>query len=176
MCSVVRAALVLAATLSSALSLSACSDDAPVDIDGSVDPADASTDAPDPFDADVVDGRADASPDADPTDPDAGVTDRYQRLSETGLYSNIVTKTLAANPILHFQDGNQPSQVTGYNVYRSSTRSAAYASWPRVAFNYVDTATPNKQWEDTSGAVPPGEIRYYLVTAYNAVCAAEGPF
>ena len=28
-----------------------------------------------------------------------------------------VTKTLDGYPILHFQDGNQPSQVTGYHVY-----------------------------------------------------------
>ena len=39
----------------------------------------------------------------------------------------------------------------------------------------MDEATPNKQWVDTSGDVPPSGIWYYLVAAYNNRCPAEGP-
>jgi len=81
-------------------------------------------------------------------------------------------------PILHYQDPNQPGQVTGYNVYRSTNKSLPPASWPLVASNVIDMdeATPNKQWVDSSGDVPPGGIWYYQVTAYNSQCGAQGPF
>jgi hypothetical protein len=80
--------------------------------------------------------------------------------------------------ILHFQDGNQLAQVTGYNVYRSSVASPPPASWPLVASDVIDMdeATPNKQWVDSSGDVSPTGIWYYHVTAYNSHCPAEGPF
>jgi hypothetical protein len=81
-------------------------------------------------------------------------------------------------PILHFMDGNQPGQVTGYNVYRSPDPAPPPSSWPMVASDVIDMdgATPNKQWVDASGDVSPTGIWYYEVTAYDHVCLAEGPF
>jgi uncharacterized repeat protein (TIGR01451 family) len=96
------------------------------------------------------------------------------------LFLYVVTLTTDGNnfPILHFQDGNQPNQVTGYNVYRSSDASLPRSSWPLVASDVIDMdeATPNKQWVDTSGDVSPTDIWYYDLTAYNSACNAEGPF
>ncbi len=82
-------------------------------------------------------------------------------------------------PILNFQDPNQPTQRTGYNVRRSDDPSVVpKSSWPVVCSNCVDmdAATPNYQWTDTSGDIPGSGVWYYLVTAYNAYCPAEGPF
>jgi len=81
-------------------------------------------------------------------------------------------------PILDYQDPNQPEQVTGYNVYRSSVASQPPAEWPLVATDVIDMdeATPNRQWVDQSGDVSPTGAWYYQVTAYNHRCPAEGPF
>jgi len=96
------------------------------------------------------------------------------------LFMYLVTLTTDGNnfPILHSQDANQPNQVTGYNVYRSSDASLPLSNWPLVASDVIDMdeATPNKQWVDTSGDVSPTGIWYYNLTAYNSVCGAEGPF
>jgi SdrD B-like domain/Galactose oxidase, central domain/Kelch motif len=96
------------------------------------------------------------------------------------IFIYTVTQSTDGNhyPILNFQDGNQPSQITGYNVYRSSNRALPPASWPLVASDVIDMdqGTPNKQWVDTSGAIPPGGTWYYQVTAVNSRCPAEGPF
>jgi hypothetical protein len=75
--------------------------------------------------------------------------------------------------ILDFQDPNQSNQVTGYNVYRSSSPGAPWP-WPLVGSNVrdMDEATPNIQWVDLSGDAGSW---YYQVNAYNAVCGAEGP-
>ncbi|HHN73943.1 MAG TPA: hypothetical protein ENK10_01815 [Acidobacteria bacterium] len=80
-------------------------------------------------------------------------------------------------PILDFEDPNQPGNVTGYNVYRSSDAGLPSDQWPQVASNVVDgdEATPNKQWTDTSGDVSPSGTWYYEVTAYNSPCDEEGP-
>ena len=77
-------------------------------------------------------------------------------------------------PILDFMDFNQPEQVTGYNVYRSSDAGLDPGLWPLVASNIIDgdESTPNKQWVDTSGDDPPGGIWYYDVAAYNSACDA----
>jgi len=77
--------------------------------------------------------------------------------------------------ILHFQDPNQPADVTGYNVYRSDDPGLPKESWPLVASNVVDMdeGTPNIQWTDASG--DPGDW-YYLVAAYSSICDEEGPF
>ncbi len=40
----------------------------------------------------------------------------------------------------------------------------------------MDQITGNYQWTDSSGDTPSGGVWYYLVTAYNASCPAEGPF
>jgi len=96
------------------------------------------------------------------------------------IYLYLVTLSADGNdyPILHSQDGNQPTQITGYNIYRSSNPALPYAQWPLMASDVIDMdeATPNKQWVDTSGDVPPGGIWYYEVTAFNERCPAEGPF
>jgi hypothetical protein len=81
-------------------------------------------------------------------------------------------------PILHVQDPNQPGERTGYHVRRSDDPAPPKSTWPLVATNVVDmdAGTPNIQWTDTSGDVPPSGTWYYQVTAFNAACSAEGPF
>jgi len=78
-------------------------------------------------------------------------------------------------PILHFQDPNQPSEVTGYNIYRSDDPGLPMATWPMVASNVVDmdADTANIQWTDQSG--DPGDW-CYQVTAFHSGCDVEGPF
>jgi hypothetical protein len=118
----------------------------------------------------LVDGR-------DPTRWDAGLV--YGITCEppdepVWIYS--VTLSVPDDyPILHVQDPNQPSAVTGYNIYRTDNPALPKEDWPLVASNVVgmDEGTVNIQWTDTSGA--PGTW-YYQVTAYNAYCPAEGPF
>ena len=44
------------------------------------------------------------------------------------------------HPILTFLDPNQPTAVTGYNVYRSDDPKLPYGSWPLVAFDVRETA------------------------------------
>jgi hypothetical protein len=75
--------------------------------------------------------------------------------------------------ILDIQDPNQANQVTGYDVYRSSSAAAPWP-WPLVATNVsdMDAGTPNVQWVDASGDAG---TWYYQVSAYNAYCSAEGP-
>jgi hypothetical protein len=50
-------------------------------------------------------------------------------------------------PVIHYQDPNQPSEVTGYNIYRASA--------PMGPFDLLG---------------------YYEVASFNAVCSAEGPY
>jgi hypothetical protein len=99
------------------------------------------------------------------------------------IYLYVVTMSTDGNdyPILNFQDPNQPTQITGYNIYRSSDSVPPPSTWPLVASDVIDMdeATPNKQWVDTSGDVSPSSIWYFQVTAYNNRCpaqTAEGPF
>ncbi len=75
--------------------------------------------------------------------------------------------------MLDFQNPNQPNQVTGYNVYRSSNPAAAWP-WPLVASNVrdADAGTTNLQWVDQPGDAGSW---YYQVNAFNAACDAEGP-
>jgi hypothetical protein len=96
------------------------------------------------------------------------------------IFISTVTQSTDGNhyPILNFQDPNQLSQITGYNVRRSSNRALPPATWPLVASDIIDMdqGTPNKQWVDSSGDVSPSGIWYYQVTAVNSRCPAEGPF
>ena len=87
-------------------------------------------------------------------------------------------RSIGPDTILDFQDPNQPSQLTGYNVYRSSDAGLPHDQWPMLGSNVVDmdAATANKQWVDHTGDVSPTEIWFYQVTAYNAACDAEGPW
>jgi hypothetical protein len=115
---------------------------------------------------------------------DAGViTSAPCTAPDEPIYLYVVTMSTDGNdyPILNFQDANQPTQITGYNVYRSSDSVPPPSTWPLVASDVIDMdeATPNKQWVDISGDVSPSGIWYFQVTAYNNRCpaqTAEGPF
>jgi len=89
------------------------------------------------------------------------------------IYITMVTLDMNGNPVLHYQDANQPSDVTGYNIYRSSN---PIGPWTMIASDVVDMdeATPDKQYVDSTADV--GEIFYYKIAAYNNVCSLEGPF
>ncbi|HQO19583.1 MAG TPA: FG-GAP-like repeat-containing protein [Acidobacteriota bacterium] len=87
--------------------------------------------------------------------------------------------TDGTNHTLNFQDPNQANQRTGWNIRRSDNPSLTpKTSWPVVCSDCVDMdqITGNYQWTDSSGDTPSGGVWYYLVTAYNASCPAEGPF
>ena len=84
-----------------------------------------------------------------------------------------VRRGSAGQMTLDIRDPNLAIQVTGYNVYRSSTASAPWP-WPLVGSNVrdADPAAADVQWTDPSTDTLTG---YYQVTAYNSVCGAEGP-
>lgn len=92
------------------------------------------------------------------------------------IYLYSVTLDINNNPVLSFQDFNQPNEVTGYNIYRSATPAPAHdPAWILKASNIVDgdASLANIQWVDFSG--DPGTF-YYQVVAYNNVCSGEGPW
>ncbi len=74
--------------------------------------------------------------------------------------------------ILDILDPNQPSTRTGYNVYRAGSPTGP---WALRAGNVVDMdqGTANAQYVDAGSNA--GGPYYYLVTALNAACGAEGP-
>jgi hypothetical protein len=83
--------------------------------------------------------------------------------------------------VLHFQDPNQPEDITGYNVYRTADPSIPREQWRMIADDIVDMdeSQPNKQWVDTSGDTSPTGLWHYQVAAYNHFCTpdtAEGPW
>lgn len=79
--------------------------------------------------------------------------------------------------ILDFQDPNQPSEVSGYNVYRSSNPALAPDLWSLVASNIVDMdeTVGNTQYVDQSNDISPSGVWFYEIAPYNAACDAEGP-
>lgn len=92
------------------------------------------------------------------------------------IYLYSVTLDININPVLSFQDFNQPNEVTGYNIYRSATPAPAHdPAWILKASSIVDgdASLANIQWVDFSG--DPGTF-YYQVVAYNNVCSGEGPW
>jgi hypothetical protein len=94
------------------------------------------------------------------------------------LYIYEIGLTPSDFPILNWYDWNQPTQITGYNVYRTSDPGLPHDQWDLVASDIVDgdESTPNNQWIDQSG--DPG-ILFYQVAAYNHNCppeTAEGPW
>jgi hypothetical protein len=88
------------------------------------------------------------------------------------LYITTMTLDLNGKPVVHYQDPNQPSDVTGYNVYRAASPGGP---WVLLGSNVVDmdAGTPNKQYVDQTGNV--GGPWFYEVAAWNALCGAEGP-
>jgi hypothetical protein len=109
------------------------------------------------------------------TDIDAGLVAGCPAPDEP-VWIYLVTKSVPDDyPILHFQDPNQPADVTGYNIYRVDNPSRPHNEWTLVGSNVVDMdeATPNKQWTDTSGA---SGNWYYEVAAYGSICSNEGPW
>ena len=109
---------------------------------------------------------------------DAGMIPHCVAPDET-VYIGSMSLTDDGNeyPILNFLDANQPSQVTGYNIYRSSDPVPPPSTWPLLATDVIDMdeATPNKQWIDTTGDVSPSGTWFYKVSGYNHRCPAEGP-
>jgi hypothetical protein len=89
------------------------------------------------------------------------------------LYITTVTLDGNGKPVLHYQDPNQPSDVTGYNVYRSSSPAGP---WTVIGSNVVDMdeGTPDNQYVDQTGDV--GGPWFYEVAAWNDACGAEGPY
>jgi uncharacterized repeat protein (TIGR01451 family) len=114
----------------------------------------------------------------DPIRWDAGMIPNCVVPDET-IYISGMTTTDDGNdyPVIHFQDPNQPSQTTGYNVYRSSDAATPPGEWPLVASDIVDMdeEEPDRQWVDSTGDVSPTGVWFYQVTAYNSRCPAEGP-
>jgi uncharacterized repeat protein (TIGR01451 family) len=146
-------------------------------------PPDAGTDDAADSDADPLTGDTSTfslSGAADATIWDAGMVPSIPCVEpDETVYLYSVTLTTDGNsyPILNFMDSNQPDQVTGYNVYRSSDAGLPPGDWPLVASDVIDMdeATSNKQWIDTTGDTSPTGIWFYSVSAYNHRCPAEGP-
>jgi hypothetical protein len=97
------------------------------------------------------------------------------------IYNVTLTTDGNAYTVLHFQDPNQLSAVTGYNVHRSSDAGLPHEQWLLMADDVIDMdeSEPNKQWVDTSGDVSPSGLWYFQVAPYNHACpeeTAEGPW
>jgi hypothetical protein len=143
------------------------------------------------------DQGSDDGADSDP-DPATGYTDTFNIFSlmddtrwDAGMVPTaactppdetvyLYTLTVDGNgyTVLHFMDPNQPDQITGYNIYRSSDAGLPHDQWTLLASDIIDMdeGTPNKQWVDTTG--DPGDW-YYQVAGYNHRCpaeTAEGPW
>jgi hypothetical protein len=88
------------------------------------------------------------------------------------IYISDMTLDGNGKPVIHYQDPNQPADVTGYNIYRAASASGP---WTLLASNVVDmdAGTPNNQYVDQTGDV--GGMWFYEVAAWNDACGAEGP-
>ena len=89
------------------------------------------------------------------------------------LYITTMTIDGNGNPVIHYQDPNQPADVTGYNVYRAG---APMGPWVLLGSNVVDMdeGTPDNQYVDQTGDV--GGPWFYEVAAWNDACSVEGPY
>jgi hypothetical protein len=89
------------------------------------------------------------------------------------LYITVVTLDGNGKPVLHYQNPNQPGEVTGYNIYRAG---AAIGPYVLLGSNVVDmdAGTPDNQYVDQTGDV--GGPWFYQVAAWNEACGAEGPW
>ena len=88
-------------------------------------------------------------------------------------YIENVTLDINGKPVLHYLDANQPSDVTGFNIYRASS---PVGPWTMIGSNVVDMdeGTPNNQYVDQTGDV--GGPWYYKIAPFNGACGAEGPW
>jgi hypothetical protein len=86
------------------------------------------------------------------------------------LISN-VTYNAQNYAVLHVQDPNQPSAVSGYDIYRSDAPAGPFTLWAQNVAD-MDSGTPNVQYVDQGSN---GPDHYYRVVAYNAPCDTEGP-
>jgi hypothetical protein len=112
------------------------------------------------------------------------------QFSATQFYSLVPTFTPCAAPtqalliymgrkdanddvVLDILDPNQPSVVTGYNIYRATVPNPG--TWPLQAANVhdADDGTANVQYIDLGSNA--GGPYYYLARAVNAACGGEGP-
>ena len=75
----------------------------------------------------------------------------------------------------HQPSGARPSDSLSLETSVELLRRARGETAPEWFAVDMDEATPNKQWVDTSGDIPPSGIWYYQITAYNHRCPAEGP-
>ena len=89
------------------------------------------------------------------------------------LYISAMSIDGIGKPVIHYQDPNQPAEVTGYNVYRAA---APTGPWVLLGSNVVDMdeGTPNNQYVDQTGDV--GGPWFYEVAAWNDACGVEGPY
>ena len=89
------------------------------------------------------------------------------------IYISDMTIDGNGKPVIHYQDPNQPADVTGYNVYRAGTPQGP---WGVLGSNVVDmdAGTPNHQFVDQTGDL--GGPWFYQVAAYNGACDVEGPW
>jgi len=90
---------------------------------------------------------------------------------EIGIYG--MSLDVDGKPVLHYTDPNQPSTVTGYNVYRASSPQGP---WTMIGSNVVDMdpGTANKQYVDQTGDV--GSPWFYKIAPFNGACGLEGPW
>jgi hypothetical protein len=88
------------------------------------------------------------------------------------LFITTVTLDGGGNPVLHYQDPNPSTRVTGYNVYRAA---APTGPWVLLDSNVVDmdAGAPDNQYVDLTGNI--GGLWFYEVAAWSDVCGAEGP-
>lgn len=93
-----------------------------------------------------------------------------------------VTLSSAAEPSassVRFTVGDtNPSQVTGWDLVRSSSASTSPGTWTAIVTNGADAdaATAGVQLLDATGAAAPSGIWFYEARARNARCASTGPW
>ena len=96
------------------------------------------------------------------------------------LVTNGILVTPQSYARFFMADPNAGINVTGYNMYRATDCTVAKATWPRIGTNLPDEngAAPDVQLTDPTSDNPPapGNVWFYVFTAFNELCNAEGPF
>lgn len=78
----------------------------------------------------------------------------------------------AGDVIFHMQDPNLPAAVTGYNIYRAPAPDGPFSQRAQNVPD-ADPLLPDVQFLDTGSN--DGNSYFYLATAANGTCGAEGP-